>query len=82
MSPVSSRIRLHDYSAQSVASRQDGAAWPRSRRKRPRLTGHQRPAPTLLAIRRLSKASFILIRSADPLTANQIADLIIDHIAT
>jgi predicted nuclease of predicted toxin-antitoxin system len=46
------------------------------------VVSHDTDFGTLLAIRRLSKPSFILIRSADPLTANQIADLIIDNIAT
>jgi predicted nuclease of predicted toxin-antitoxin system len=46
------------------------------------VVSHDTDFGTLLAIRRLSKPSLILIRSADPLTANQIADLILDNVAT
>jgi len=46
------------------------------------ITSHDTDFGTLIATRRQSKPSFILIRSADPLTTTQIAALIIDNLDT
>lgn len=44
------------------------------------IISHDTDFGTLLAVRRQTKPSFILVRSADPLTADQVADLIIDNL--
>jgi len=44
------------------------------------IVSHDTDFGTLLAVRRQSKPSFVLVRSADPLTANQVARLIIDNL--
>lgn len=46
------------------------------------IISHDTDFGTLLAARRASKPSFILVRSADPLTTAQIAALIIDNLDT
>jgi predicted nuclease of predicted toxin-antitoxin system len=43
---------------------------------------HDTDFGTLLAVRRLTKPSFILIRSADPLTADDVAQTLIDNLPT
>jgi predicted nuclease of predicted toxin-antitoxin system len=43
---------------------------------------HDTDFGTLLAVRRLTKPSFILIRSADPLTADDVAHMLIDNLPT
>ncbi len=43
---------------------------------------HDTDFGTLLAARRATKPSFILIRSSDPLTGSQIAQMIIDNLDT
>lgn len=44
------------------------------------ILSHDTDFGTLLAVQKRSKPSFILIRSADPLTTPQIATLIIDNL--
>lgn len=44
------------------------------------IISHDTDFGTLLAVRRQSKPSFVLVRSADPLTADQVAGLIIDNL--
>lgn len=44
------------------------------------IISHDTDFGALLAVRRQTKPSFILVRSADPLTADQVADLIIDNL--
>ena len=46
------------------------------------IISHDTDFGTLLAARRQSKPSFILVRSADPLTTTQIAAMIIDNLDT
>ena len=43
---------------------------------------HDTDFGTLLAASRLTKLSFILIRSADPLTADDVAQMLIDNLPT
>lgn len=44
------------------------------------IISHDTDFGTLLAVGRQSKPSFVLVRSADPLTADQVAGLIIDNL--
>ena len=44
------------------------------------IVSHDTDFGTLLAVRRQTKPSFVLIRSADPLTAKQVAGLIVDNL--
>lgn len=44
------------------------------------IVSHDTDFGTLLAVSRQTKPSFILVRSADPLTADQVADLIIANL--
>ncbi len=44
------------------------------------IVSHDTDFGTLLAVRRQSKPSLVLVRSADPLTADQVARLILDNL--
>jgi predicted nuclease of predicted toxin-antitoxin system len=45
------------------------------------VVSHDTDFGTLLALRKAGKSSFILIRSADPLTTTQIVDLLLNNLA-
>ncbi len=44
------------------------------------IVSHDTDFGTLLAVRRQTKPSFVLVRSADPFTAKQVAGLIVDNL--
>ena len=46
------------------------------------IVSHDTDFGTLLAIRRQTRPSFVLIRSSDPLTADQVAELLLVNLAT
>ena len=46
------------------------------------IVSHDTDFGTLLAVRRQTKPSFVLIRSSDPLSADQVADLLLVNVGT